>query len=261
MIHIVKNLFRPIWRHTIDTYLRPQIDRLVEAKLQHLVKYQSADQLFYDVANFVVYNQVQGDYLEFGVYEGNSLAKMYQYLLFFSQTFKNHAALFNHEHNASYWQGIRFIAFDSFAGLPASQNEDTPAHFAKAGIYSMPLDRFMANIEEKGVDTSKVITIPGYFDETLTNDLAKTHAIQKAGIIFIDCDLYESAIPIFRFITDLIQDGTIIIVDDFFRYKGHPHKGIRRAFSEWLEKSPHIAVSELTRCSANRVAFVCHLPR
>src|SRR5256885_958502 len=104
MISTLKNLFRPIWRYSIGTYLLPHIDCMVEEKLQRLVQHQSADQLFYDVADFVVYNQVDGDYLEFGVYKGDSLAKMYQYLLSLWETYKNHATVFNHKYDSSYWQ-------------------------------------------------------------------------------------------------------------------------------------------------------------
>lgn len=255
----MRNPLKRLAESVLDRYLRQRIDFYLAHKLNGLRPDDADHQLFYDVANFVVYNQVAGDYLEFGVYQGDSLAKMYQSLLFQWKAYKKHAAQFHHKYNSSYWQDMRFIAFDSFAGLPATQSNDTPVHFSTAGIYSMPVERFWTNIKDKGVQASKVITVPGWFDDTLTTAVAKKHEICKASIIFVDCDLYESAVPIFRFITDLIQDGTVIIIDDLFRYKGHPQKGIRRAFSEWLEKSPHIAVSELTRCWANRVAFACHL--
>lgn len=255
----MRNPLKSFAKSVLDRCLLRSGDLYLGQKLNALFPNEAANQLFYDVANFVVYNQVAGDYLEFGVYQGDSLAKMYHSLLFQWETYKNHAAQFNHKYDSSYWQDIRFIAFDSFAGLPATQSKDTPEHFSRAGIYSMPLERFWKNIKDKGVEASKVITVPGWFDDTLATDVAKKHEIYKASIVFVDCDLYESAVPIFRFISDLIQDGTVIIIDDFFRYKGHPKKGIRRAFSEWLEKSPHIAVSELTRCWANRVVFVCHL--
>jgi O-methyltransferase len=255
----MRNPVKSFAKSVLDRYLLHRLDLYLGQKLNDLFPKEAARQLFYDVANFVVYNQLAGDYLEFGVYQGDSLVSMYQSLLFQWETYTKHAVQFNHKYDSSYWQNMRFIAFDSFAGLPATQSKDTPEHFSRSGIYSMPIERFWTNVKHKGVEASKVVTVPGWFGDTLTSDVAKKHKISRASIAFIDCDLYESAVPVFRFITDLIQDGTVIIIDDFFRYKGHPQKGIRRAFSEWLEKFPHIAVSELTRCSANRVVFVCHL--
>jgi predicted O-methyltransferase YrrM len=108
------------------------------------------------------------------------------------------------------------------------------------------------------VDTSKVVLVPGWYDTSLTETAKVQKNLTAACAIFIDCDLYESVVPVFRFITSLIQDGTVIIIDDYFRYKGSPERGIQKAFNEWLAENPHLGVSELERCSANRVAFICY---
>lgn len=52
------------------------------------------------------------------------------------------------------------------------------------------------------------------------------------------CDLYESAIPVFNFIEPLIQEGTVIYIDDYFAgFKGSPATGPARAFHEFESKS------------------------
>ena len=44
--------------------------------------------------------------------------------------------------------------------------------------------------------------------------------------------------PVFDFIDPLLQDGAVIYVDDLFAgYKGHPHKGVARAFLEWQKRT------------------------
>lgn len=230
----------------------------VEKKLNSLVHYHSYDQLFYDVANFVVYNQIPGDYLELGVYRGDSLATMYHYLLLQWRTYEEHAWRFNHDYDRTYWERKRFIAFDSFEGLPATNGDETPGHYSP-GTYRTSLEECMANVVKKGVDRSKVIVFPGWFDQTLTSDLAEKNEISQACAIYIDCDLYESAALALNFIAGFVQDGTVVILDDFFRYKGHPRKGVQGAFNEWLERSPDMSVRELARCGANRVAFMCNV--
>ena len=63
---------------------------------------------------------------------------------------------------------------------------------------------------------------------------------QEAKIAFacIDCDLYESAVPVFRFIEPLLHEGTVVYIDDLFvGYKGSPAKGVARAFLEFQAKS------------------------
>jgi hypothetical protein len=57
-------------------------------------------------------------------------------------------------------------------------------------------------------------------------------------LINVDCDLYESAVPVFNFIEPLLQEGTVIYIDDLFAgYKGSPNKGVALAFLEWQKES------------------------
>ena len=61
---------------------------------------------------------------------------------------------------------------------------------------------------------------------------------RKASLINIDCDLYESAIPVFSHISYLLQEGTILYIDDYFAgYKGNPLKGVSGAMKEWIRES------------------------
>jgi len=68
-------------------------------------------------------------------------------------------------------------------------------------------------------------------------------SLKRASLVLIDCDLYESTVPVLAFITDLLDQGTIIIFDDWYRYKGHLDKGEQRACREWLDKNPQLELS------------------
>ncbi len=219
---------------------------------------EPVNQLFFDVTNSIVVNQVQGDYLEFGVYSGNSFIKIYHLFHTLWDRYQSLARLNGDEYDERFLSRMRFFAFDSFEGLPGSEFDDTPSHFMKKGTYSKSVEYFLANLEKKNVDNTKVVVVPGWFNDTLTEGIKITNNLSRASLIFIDCDLYESTVPVLSFITDLIQDGTVVIFDDYFRYKGIPTKGIQKAFHEWLENNPTIGVNELARCSANRVAFICY---
>ena len=220
----------------------------------------ASDALFRDVTNFIVFNQIAGDYLEFGVYQGDALCRIYEWL---NTHWKEYKAIpinqgGGRKRDAQFLKRKRYFAFDSFKGLPESNSTSTPSHFKK-GAYSATKREFLSNLKEHGVELSQVVPVPGWFDDTLTPDTKKKLSVDKAALIFIDCDLYESALPIFAFLTGLVQDGTTIIMDDFFRYKGHPQRGVQGAFNEWRAKNPQIHTAELARCCANRVAFVCSI--
>ena len=81
--------------------------------------------------------------------------------------------------------------------------------------------------------------------------------IKKAALIWVDCDLYESTVPVLNFITDYVQDGTIIVFDDWFSFKGNLNMGEQRAFREWLKKNPSIRATEFHRFATGN-SFILH---
>ena len=66
----------------------------------------------------------------------------------------------------------------------------------------------------------------------------------KAAIVWIDCDLYESTVPVLDFIVPFVQTGTIFCFDDWFSFAGHFMKGEIRATREWLERNPDIRLTQ-----------------
>ena len=68
--------------------------------------------------------------------------------------------------------------------------------------------------------------IKGFFDESLSKN-PSYYGIEKSRIIFIDSDTYSSAKEALLFITPTIQEGTYIILDDFFSCKNYYHCNIK----------------------------------
>jgi hypothetical protein len=101
---------------------------------------------------------------------------------------------------------MRFFAFDSFKGLPAT------------GHLTMTESDFLDSIRAQGIFVDKVETIKGFYTDTLTDALRQQFVARKRPAVFVnvDCDLHESAVPVFAFIEPLIQPGTVIYMDDFY---------------------------------------------
>ena len=60
----------------------------------------------------------------------------------------------------------------------------------------------------------------------------------RAALITVDCDLYELAVPVFNFIEPLLQEGTVLYMDDLLvGNKGNPNRGVARAFLEFQRRS------------------------
>ena len=169
-----------------------------------------------------------GDYLEFGVYVGTSLACM---------------------HDALVEQGlddVRLFGFDSFEGLPQDAATDDTQTW-QAGQFNSPLEATVANLSAKGVDSSRVRLVDGWYDETLAPESAATYDIGKAGVIMIDCDLYSSASAALRFCAPLIRDDAVILFDDWWPGTlGSRNAGEKRAFEEFLAANADLTATELT---------------
>jgi hypothetical protein len=174
---------------------------------------------------FLFCNNFRGSYLEFGVYQG--------------WTFRQ--AMLTAESLGM--TKMAFYAFDSFEGLPETTGADYSARFGfqtEGGTRAMTEAEFLAIIKHDVPQMmGRVRTVPGFFDKSLTESCQdKVGAEGRAALINIDCDLYESAVPIFPFIEGLIDQGSVIYLDDYWvGYKGSPKEGVAKAFAEYRERS------------------------
>ena len=103
----------------------------------------------------------------------------------------------------------------------------------------------MKNLNSAKVDLSEIKTVRGFYDRSLTTQVLDQHNLTRAAIVNIDCDLYESTVKVLDFLTPLVGDGTVIYFDDWFYYSGHPQKGERGAFNQWLSRHPNFIATQL----------------
>jgi hypothetical protein len=114
----------------------------------------------------------------------------------------------------------------------------------------------MNYITSKGVPLNRVVVVSGWFGETLNESAIKTHKIKHAAIVNIDSDLYESAKLVLNFIRPLLVDGTIIIFDDWYNFRGNPYLGEQRAFKEWLDENPDLIATQYQKEGVFRNSFI-----
>jgi len=169
----------------------------------------------------VSHEDVQGDYLEFGVFRGRSFVEAW--------------------HAACYWRQstMRLVAFDSFTGLPEIQAADAGGPFAEADFRASRAE-FETTLRRHRVPPARVTVIEGPYDETLSPATRTAFAIDRAAIAFVDCDLYSSTVWVLDFLTDVLADGSVLIFDDWYTFKGRGDRGEQRATSEWLARNPHL---------------------
>lgn len=213
-------------------------------------------------SRFVACEMIDGDYFEFGVYQGRTFVDAYKLL---KHNFKRRIALDIGGENEregrarrqDLWENMRFFAFDSFEGLPGLTEDDTRTLDFTKGQYACSLDEFHRRIARGGVPREKVVAVKGFFSETCVGETHNKLQLRRAAIIWMDADLYSSTKDILAFIPPLLQDGTVLVFDDWFSYKGSPLEGVQRAFREWekgMEES--FVFNEYQRDSWKRMSFI-----
>lgn len=176
---------------------------------------------FRRVFDFLTENEIRGDYLEFGCHR--------------CRTFRM-ALTEARRHNQDH---MKFFAFDSFEGLPTPTTETSVTKWTQ-GALTTSEQAFQDLVRKHGVYADRVETIKGFYSDSLTDQLRQRFISKenKIALVTVDCDLYESAVPVFDFIEPLLQDGSVIYMDDLFvGNKANPTRGVARAFLEFQKRS------------------------
>jgi hypothetical protein len=185
-------------------------------------------------------NQVPGDYLEFGVYKGARLLQAYDSATFIAKYVRAGKDPYLHRMSAQNLEAMRFFGFDSFEGLPKANEIDVAEgqeQWIGEGSFRASLEEVQRALPKKALANGKIRLVKGWFNETLTAKTKQEHQLTSAAIVYVDCDYYESAVPALDFVTDLLVDGSIIIFDDWFLFRGRSDRGEQRAFAEWKERT------------------------
>jgi len=134
------------------------------------------------------------DYLEFGVFQGDSIRQWV---------------------NLNKHEDSRFFGFDSFEGLP----EDWRAgqgkrHFDVQG--AVPL-----------IDDPRVEFVKGWFENTVP-PFARAFSTRNRLLLHVDCDLYGSAMLALVYFSPFMSKGSLLIFDEFYDRENE-----FKAFMDW----------------------------
>ena len=207
------------------------------AVTHNLEKYKALKKIFYLSA----IEDIEGEYLEFGIYTGSSFCHSIRCA---KQLVKINPEI----------EKMKFFGFDSFDGF-GDVSDDEKHPFYKDQNFSTDMDK----VEKRVLKIAKAENfqiIPGFFEESLKPGPA-FYGIEKSRIIFVDSDTYSSAKAALKFSVSTIQNGTFIVLDDFYSYKGDQTLGVAGAFNEFIKENNFFARRVLDYAMGG-VAFVLH---
>tara|TARA_B100001939_G_scaffold276002_2_gene244160 strand:- start:30560 stop:31309 length:750 start_codon:yes stop_codon:yes gene_type:complete len=185
------------------------------------------DFVFMSIARFLHINRpIPGYYFEFGCNEANTMRKAWNHFRY----------LFD----------FQYVGFDSFQGLPAiSEIDEQPIW--EEGKLAFAEKEFIRRVVRNGMPADKLQTVSGFYDQSLTEPAKQRLLPTKAAVIYIDCDLYVSTVPVLSWIVDFLQIGTVIVFDDWYCFHGDPERGEQRAWNEFLLANPDLRFVEFVR--------------
>lgn len=148
------------------------------------------------ISDEIITNNVEGDFVETGVWRGGVCIYMASLFKAMEQT------------NRKVW------VCDSFEGLPPANPEKYPAdagdpHYGIQEL-AIPLEQVKHNFERYEVLSDNVKFIKGFFRDTMP-----TIEVEKIAILRLDGDMYESTIDVLDYLYPRLSVGGYCIIDDY----------------------------------------------
>lgn len=210
-----------------------------------------ADQVYGEAfrraVEFSALQHIPGDVLEFGTLNGYTARKLAQLMVEIG-------------HKGNLW------LFDSFEGMPEADSEvDRASYEINAGAWKQGTPRIRIHGVSSMIETAlapiigrhRLNIVSGWFDETM-------QALPRnapPSIVHIDCDLYESTLTVLRNLCqwDLVQDGLVLLFDDWNCGRGSPQFGERKALSTAIAEFPfYLKPEPWFSYGWHGRAFICH---
>jgi len=198
-----------------------------------LITFDVRHEMFAKATRFVDYELVEGDIVEFGVYTGRSLMLLSHFHEEFKKTIHGYKT-----------PSRTVIGIDSFQGLLKNDHERWQEGTFKLNQSWHPVipkgelvtpQKVISSFEISELTTP--VIIDGFYNQVKERF---DQSCKKVALIHIDCDLYDSTMDALNLVKDKIQDGAIILFDDWFNFKGSPEKGEQGAFADFLKENPEI---------------------
>ena len=178
-----------------------------------------------------------GDYYEFGLFRGYAFLKAFEHC----QTLG--------------LDTVKFHGFDSFAGLPEAEGIDVADGRFFEGQFACSKEEVESNLVSNGMDMSRVTLTEGYYEDSLTPELKDKHDFKPASVVLMDCDLYSSTTEALEWVDSYLQDGTIILFDDWYSFGDSEELGQQKAMEEFLAKRPNYQIEHLWKFCKHGSAY------
>jgi len=160
-------------------------------------------------AENIIKNNIEGDFIEAGVWRGG-------------------AAIFMKAILKTYGVEKKVFVADSFDGLPKPDTDNYPADKGdeeyKWDYLRISLEQVIESFKRFNLFDDKVIFLKGWFRDTL-----KTEKINKLALVRLDGDMYESTWDGLISLYPKLENGGFLIIDDYWN-----NESCRKAVNDYF---------------------------
>ena len=176
----------------------------------------------YKSIEYIVQNNIEGDFVECGVYKGGSAMLMAHTLQYFNQTSKKIYLYDTFEGMASPTK--RDISIN---GKHASELINKGAKIANQVLCFSPIEEVRKNMESTAYPMDNLIFVKGKVEDTIPGI-----APNKIALLRLDTDWYESTKHELQYLYPILSHDGVLIIDDY----GYWH-GAREAVDEYFKNN------------------------
>jgi O-methyltransferase len=173
----------------------------------------------YAVCRQALEEGIPGDFVECGVYAGSQAAIMAKALIGYGSkpTEYQREGQWSDWHLARAGDGRRVHLFDSFEGIPEPGKQDTEYLLAghRAGTASCTFEGVKSNMKQWGIPEELLVYHPGWFKDTLAEEVIHWARVTRISVLRLDADLYNSTMTCLKYLYPLLSPGGFLIVDDY----------------------------------------------
>ncbi|MES2807671.1 MAG: TylF/MycF/NovP-related O-methyltransferase [Bacteroidota bacterium] len=174
-----------------------------------------------NAVNYLVKNNIQGDFVECGVWRGGSTMAAIDTLLKAGDKNREIYLFDTYEGMSEPTEVDKvFTGTDALELMNTTEREDPTSVWCYSTI-----DEVQKNVGSLGYPTAKVHFVKGKVEDSIPNTLPG-----KIALLRLDTDFYESTKHELEYLYPLLVPGGVIIIDDY----GH-WEGARKAVDEYID--------------------------
>jgi len=98
--------------------------------------------------------------------------------------------------------------------------------------------------------------VKGYLEDTVSNVTTREIGIEAVAVVLFDLDLGPATKLALDFVKPALQQGSVLIFDEYFWYRGDTKKGEAAAFARFQEENPQFEFRDFMDYGVGARVFV-----